>query len=172
MSVLSAEEVLESLTKTAKLCPYSDLSGSLNPVPKKGGIYAWYFKEIPPLVPTDKCVVRENKTLLYVGISPNGMKSNANLFKRIKNHRVSSGVGSTLRRSLNTVFYGQPFLSETNEKEQMNNWMKENAFVCWAERENPWEIEVEVITRSWLPLNIEHSSHPFSQKLKSMRNQN
>ena len=165
MSVLSAEEVLAELTKREKIISYADISADTSLAPFRSGIYGWYFKEAPPCVPTDGCVVRDGKTLLYIG-------QTTCLNDRMKNHRAHTGHGSTLRRSLNTIFCGQPFLSEPNEKEKVNNWMKKNAFVCWVKHETPYDIEEYIITRSCLPLNIKHSSHPFSQKLKSMRKQN
>ena len=39
-------------------------------VPRRAGVYAWYFRAIPPSVPTEGCVVRDGLTLLYGGIAP------------------------------------------------------------------------------------------------------
>ncbi|HKW02291.1 MAG TPA: hypothetical protein VJN96_20885 [Vicinamibacterales bacterium] len=39
-------------------------------VPRASGVDAWFFREIPPRVPTVGCLQREGLTLLYVGISP------------------------------------------------------------------------------------------------------
>ena len=168
MSVLSAEEVLAELTKREKIISYEDISENTSLAPFRSGIYGWYFKEAPPCVPTDGCVVRDGKTLLYIG-------QTTCLNDRMKNHRARTGDSSTLRRSLNTLFYKKKLLTKTDsdKKEQLNDWMKENAFVCWVKHEAPYDIEEYIITRSCLPLNIKHNErHPFSQKLKSMRNQN
>ncbi len=167
MSVLSAEEVLAELTKREKIISYADISADTSLAPFRSGIYGWYFKEAPPCVPTDGCVVRDGKTLLYIG-------QTTSLNERMKNHRALTGHGSTLRRSLNTLFYKKKLLTKTDsdKKERLNDWMKENAFVCCVKHETPYNIEEDIITRSWLPLNIDYSSHPFSQKLKSMRKQN
>ena len=40
------------------------------PVPNTAGIYAWYFRAIPPDVPIDDCHMHDGLTLLYVGIAP------------------------------------------------------------------------------------------------------
>ena len=66
------------------------------PVPKSRGLYAWYFKEIPPLVPTDGCIKKDNLNLLYVGISPKNKNSTQDLRKRIKTHFNGNAEGSTL----------------------------------------------------------------------------
>ena len=36
-------------------------------VPNEPGVYAWFFKEVPPGVPTDGCIRHGDLTLLYVG---------------------------------------------------------------------------------------------------------
>jgi hypothetical protein len=41
-----------------------------NPVPKRSGVYAWYFKEPPPGIDTRHCHTSDGKTLLYIGIAP------------------------------------------------------------------------------------------------------
>jgi len=56
------------------------------PVPAKRGVYAWYFVEIPPGVPTAGCISRHGHILLYVGISPKNGSSSQNLRKRIRHH--------------------------------------------------------------------------------------
>ncbi|MAE10304.1 MAG: hypothetical protein CL876_00015 [Dehalococcoidales bacterium] len=40
------------------------------PIPAGSGVYGWYFREIPPQVPTEGCVQEDELTLLYVGIAP------------------------------------------------------------------------------------------------------
>jgi hypothetical protein len=40
------------------------------PVPSANGCYAWYFREVPKIVPTRGCVTFEGKTLLYIGVVP------------------------------------------------------------------------------------------------------
>lgn len=41
-----------------------------SPVPRLPGVYAWYFAEVPPGVPTEGCHRALEYTLLYVGIAP------------------------------------------------------------------------------------------------------
>jgi hypothetical protein len=73
------------------------------PVPQEPGAYAWFFKDVPAIVPTDGCVTKGDLTLLYVGISPDKIgkpNSKQNLRKRITNHYRGNAEGSTLRKSL------------------------------------------------------------------------
>lgn len=71
------------------------------PVPASPGVYAWYFADAPPNVPTDTCHVTEWGSLLYLGISPKalpvngGAPSQQNLRKRVKYHFRGNAAGST-----------------------------------------------------------------------------
>ncbi len=47
-----------------------EVMGKPSSVPPVNGVYFWWFKEIPPGVPTDGCITYDAYTLLYVGISP------------------------------------------------------------------------------------------------------
>jgi hypothetical protein len=60
----------DALTQPAKLWSRSEVLTRPCPVLAKPGIYAWYFKDVPPLVPVQGCVTWLGLTLLYVGISP------------------------------------------------------------------------------------------------------
>ena len=52
----------------------------------------------------------------------------------------------------------------------LDDWMEENAFVCWVKHPAPWEVEKEVIESLSLPLNIQDNQHhPFSRTLSEMR---
>ena len=41
-----------------------------SPVPAANGLYAWYFRDFPVIVPSDNCLTVDGKTLLYIGIAP------------------------------------------------------------------------------------------------------
>src|SRR4051812_40485672 len=75
-------------------------------IPRDGGVYGWYFREIPPTVPSEGCVTHDGLTLLYVGISPskpprNGkLPSKQNLYTRVRYHMTGNAAGSTLRLTL------------------------------------------------------------------------
>lgn len=155
------------------------------PVPQESGAYAWFFKEIPPHVPTDGCITNDSLTLLYVGISPDKVgkpSSQQNLRKRITNHYRGNAEGSTLRRSLGVLLSRQsdfPLrrvgsgsrMTFTHLGEQwLDDWMQDNAFVCWVKHETPWELEDELITTLSLPLNIKgNKDHLFADNLSQLR---
>lgn len=156
-----------------------------SPVPQEPGAYAWYFKEIPPNVPTDGCLTKDGLTSLYVGISPDKFgkpNSKQNLRTRITNHYRGNAEGSTLRRSLGVLLTIQsdfPLrrvgsgkrMTFTHLGEQwLDEWMEENAFVCWTEHPTPWELEEELLETLSLPLNIKgNKDHVFANSLSQLR---
>lgn len=54
-------------------------------------------------------------------------------------------------------------------EEWLNNWMEENAFVCWMQHPVPWEIEEKVIKCTSPPLNIKGNNRSFSNTLSELR---
>ena len=152
------------------------------PVPEERGLYAWYFKEIPGITPTDGCVVKDDHTLLYIGISPKNDKSTRNLRKRIFYHFEENASGSTLRLSLGVLLVkdsGFPLRRVGNGESMtftppgeswLNNWMGKNAFVCWMTHSKPWEVEADIINSVIPPLNIQKNRrNPFRARLKEIR---
>jgi len=151
-------------------------------VPKDKGIYGWFFKEIPPFIPLENCVVRDNLTLLYVGICPSAPESKRTLFDRIVKCHFKGNAGiSTLRLSLGCLLADKLkiHLECVGAKEPMtfgegetilSDWMNENAFVSWQIYPRPWEWEKIVIDQIPLPLNLRHNqAHPFYKRLKEIR---
>ena len=48
----------------------------------------------------------------------------------------------------------------------LDEWMSDNAFVCWVENNKPWEIEKRIFNTVSLPLNIQDNDHhQFSKTL-------
>ena len=153
--------------------------------PSVPGVYAWFFKDIPGTVPADDCVTKGPLTLLYVGISPDKIgkpNSRQNLRRRITTHFQGNAEGSTLRRSLGVLLAGEsgyPLrrvgsgkrMTLTHSGEQwLDDWMTENAFVCWLEHQAPWEFEDELLGSLSLPLNIKgNRDHPFARVLTETR---
>ncbi len=176
------EDIIQTITHPQNLWSRSEVLSSPCPVPKKPGIYAWYFKEIPPRVPIHGCHTFQKLTLLYVGISPARENSKRNLAKRIKEHYSANAYGSTLRKSLGCL------LSEKLEihmqrignsgkrihfgvgESVLSTWMAENAFVAWVVQEEPWIFEDKLINQLNLPLNLQgNKSHPFHSTLSRIR---
>ncbi|WP_048957072.1 GIY-YIG nuclease family protein [Enterobacter bugandensis] len=157
-----------------------------SPVPPVNGVYFWWFKEIPPGVPTEGCITSDGYTLLYVGISPDQRgkpNSRSNLRKRIKTHYSGNAAGSTLRRTLGVLLSGLSGFplrrvgsgsrtTFTHPGEQwLDIWMEQNAKVHWFPVEAPWEVEVKLIASIPLPLNIQGNAHSFKPALSGMRTQ-
>ena len=156
------------------------------PVPAVNGVYFWWFKEIPPSVPTEGCITCDGYTLLYVGISPDQRgkpNSRSNLRKRIKTHYSGNAAGSTLRRTLGVLLSSVSSfplrrvgsgsrMTFTHPGEQwLDAWMEKNAKVHWIPVEAPWELEDTLIASIPLPLNIQGNAHDFKVTLSGMRSQ-
>jgi len=155
------------------------------PVPQEPGAYAWFFRDVPSIVPTNGCVTKDGLTLLYVGISPDKVgkpNSKQNLRKRITNHYRGNAEGSTLRRSLGVLLTRESDFSLrrvgsgtrmtfTHLGEQwLDDWMEANAFVCWVQHSAPWELEEEILSGLSIPLNIKgNREHPFAEELSQLR---
>ncbi len=163
------------------------------PVPTEPGVYGWFFRAIPPGVPTEGCVVVDGKTLLYVGICPsNGKprKTPRHLRSRVRGeHFKSNAFGSTLRKTLGILLADElgfrlkrieskkdpgktKDLRETltNKGEQaLDRWMAENTFVTWQVDPTPWVTELRLLREFRLPLNIDDNAHPFAARLSVIR---
>ena len=171
-----------SLTKPFILYSRTAVLSKPCPVPSTSGLYAWYFKEIPDGVPTDDCQMKGDLTLLYIGISPKSEQSKENLRKRITYHFKGNAEGSTLRLTLGVLLERKSScplrrvgsgkrMTFTHAGEQwLDQWLEENAFVCWMEHPAPWEVEKELLQSISCPLNIQDNQyHPFSSKLSGLR---
>jgi hypothetical protein len=157
------------------------------PIPKVPGIYAWYFKEVPPGVPTTNCILHKEYTLLYIGISPkappkNGRRpSGQSVCSRLRYHFQGNAEGSTLRLSLGCLLRvslniqlrrvgSGNRLTFAQGEAVLSDWMDKNAFIAWCEHPSPWEPEEELIKEVSLPLNLDQNQlHPFYWKLKRIR---
>jgi GIY-YIG catalytic domain-containing protein len=162
------------------------LSGP-NQVPAARGVYAWFFRDIPPRVPVEGCVRHKDLTLLYVGISPSKPPRNGkppskyNLRIRIRQHLAGNAAGSTLRLTLGCLLAdtlgielrrvrsGKTRTFHAGE-ERLSEWMVANAFVAWWECEEPWLLEDRLIGTLSLPLNLMgNRGHPFHPTLTAIR---
>jgi hypothetical protein len=156
-----------------------------SPVLPTNGCYAWYFREVPKIVPTRGCSTFEGKTLLYIGVAPDKhdkLDTRQTLRSRIKRHYRGDAKGSTLRRTLGVLLEPQSgfplrrvgsgnriTLTRAGEG-YLNQWMEENAFVVWGEHPEPWAIEHDLLQEISCPLNIkDNERHPFVATLKAMR---
>jgi hypothetical protein len=174
------QNYIEQLSQPQKLWQRSEILQRPSPVPNSSGIYAWYFRDIPAEVPTSDCIKHDGLTLLYLGIAPSGASSHNSLRKRIQYHLRGNAYGSTLRLSLGCLLaeelkielrrVGESRMTFGDGEMILSTWVEDNAFVCWVERQRPWEIEPNLISALSLPLNLEHNSaHPFYSTLSAKR---
>lgn len=180
-------EVGNILLHPTKLWSRVEILGRSSAVPKEPGIYAWYFREIPPLVPIDRCVTHEGLTLLYIGISPQASSkkgkesSKQNLSTRLKFHMNGNAYGSTLRLSLGCLLSKQLGIqlrrvgsgkrrTFADGEKKLSSWLEQNAFVIWAVTSEPWLIETDLLKTVSLPVNLaQNDSHVFHAVLSTMR---
>jgi hypothetical protein len=128
------------------------------PVPTAPGVYAWYFDELPPGVPSKHCHRIGSLVLLYVGISPTapsiqtGRVSRQNLRTRLRYHYRGNAYGSTLRLTLGALLNEQlnvqlrrvgsgSRLTFAAGEAVLSQWMAEHARVCWTTTNEPWLLE-------------------------------
>lgn len=180
------EGFIDELIYPSKMYSRAEVLPRDSPVPRSPGAYSWFFKEIPPNVPIEKCTEYNGLYLLYVGISPKkpqrmGKPSKQNLRTRIKNHYRGNAEGSTLRLTLGCLLSEKlgielrragsgKRMTFSQGEEVLSNWMSENAYVSWIVHEEPWRVEDQVIRRISLPLNLrDNERHPFHRTLTSIR---
>jgi hypothetical protein len=163
----------------------AEVLGRPSPVPAKDGLYAWYFSDVPQVVPTEGCLTVNGKMLLYIGIAPDKAskpKSRQSLLRRIQYHYRGNAEGSTLRRTLGVLLGGKsgfPLrrvgsgkrITLTHAGEQyLDEWMERNAFVAWVACPEPWVLERILLGKFSCPLNVkDNHHHAFAPVLKQMR---
>ncbi|NTU44793.1 MAG: hypothetical protein HGA99_04615 [Chlorobiaceae bacterium] len=168
-----------------RLFSRAEILSNPSPVAKTHGVYALFFKEIPPGVPVDGCLTHEGLTLLYIGSSPDkkGEKyATQTIQQRVRYHFNGNADGSTLRRSLGILLAkksGFPLRMVGNGKkmtltkkgeEWLDRWMEENTFAAWVENDKPWDLEHQLFHAIPLPLNIQgNKHHPFAAELTRLR---
>jgi len=152
----------------------SEVLSAPSPVPKSPGVYAWYFRNFPPEIPTADCLRFNDLTLLYIGTSPSAPPRNGkapskqNLFRRVRYHYRGNAEGSTLRLSLGCLLSATlnielrrvgsgNRLTFADGERRLSDWMEENAFVGWIECDEPWRIEERLISAICLPLNLDQN---------------
>jgi hypothetical protein len=179
-------QIINELIHPSKVYTRAEVLPRDSPIPRSPGVYAWFFKEIPPNVPTENCIEHNGLHLLYVGISPKkpqrmGKPSKQNLRLRIKNHYQGNAEGSTLRLTLGCLLSEKlgielrrvgsgKRMTFSQGEEALSNWIEENAFVSWIVHVEPWQVEEVAIRRISLPLNLsDNERHPFHRTLTSIR---
>jgi hypothetical protein len=173
------------ITPPTRLFSRAEVLRRPSPVPVSNGLYAWYFREFPAIIPTDGCLTLDGCSLLYLGIAPdkaNKPNSRATLLSRIRQHYRGNAEGSTLRRTLGVLLEkksGFPLrrvgsgkrITLTHAGERwLDEWMEKNAFVAWKVHSDPWTIEHVLLRKLSCPLNImDNGHHSFAPILRQKR---
>jgi hypothetical protein len=176
-----------ALLRPARLYSRIEVLVRPSPVPARPGVYGWYFRKVPSGVPVDECHKHNGLPLLYVGISPKKPPSNdrpaskQSIAKRIHYHFTGNAEGSTLRLTLGCLLADELGVrltrvgsgnrrTFTNPGEiKLDNWLAQNALVCWVEHPRPWELDKQLLNSLSLPLNLDGNHHPYSTTLSACR---
>jgi hypothetical protein len=181
-----ARDTISSLLYPDKLHETSVLDRPSS-IPRVSGVYAWYFAEVPPGVPTHDCHQVLDHTLLYVGIAPKETRgtvkpSQRTLYDRLSDHIRGNAEGSTLRLTLGlllserlalelrSVGSGKRFTFTNAGEQVLDGWMARNAKVVWGVSDKPWETEKALLASPLsLPLNLKDNNHLFCSNLAQIR---
>lgn len=187
--MLSVAEVHDAaaMLMQAPLVGAAEVLARPSPIPAAPGVYAWFFRNVPPGVPVDGCLIRDGMPLLYVGISPKAPPTNGTpvsrqtLRSRVRYHYRGNAEGSTLRLTLGCLLAdalgielrrvgsGKRLTFGSGEA-ALSGWMAANALVSWVEHPRPWEAEEALIRSASLPLNLQgNQRHPFHSHLTVIR---
>ena len=178
---MTMHTVVDALLSPSRICSRSEFLARSCPVPKEGGIYAWYFRELPPAVPCCRVPEFKGLKLLYIGTSPATANSRNNLRRRIRADFNRNASCSTLRMTLGCLLAdklsivvrragGRLTFGEGEAK--LSDWMEANAYVAWVEHERPWSIEEEIIRKVSPLLNLDHNKEScFHRELSEIRRQ-
>ncbi|KPP98521.1 MAG: hypothetical protein HLUCCA12_17980 [Rhodobacteraceae bacterium HLUCCA12] len=149
-------------------------------------VYGWWFDHGLPLVPTDGCIEREGKHLLYIGIAPSKVRlikpgSPSPVKRRFQRDHLRGVRGSTLRKSLAALLQQELGLEFRRDKggkvgmdrcheQKLSAWIDQHAAISITQNDEPWMLEEELVRQGPpLPLNIDMSGHPFKSTLKDLR---
>lgn len=183
-----SNDAIISLLRPNRLWNAAEIVNDFAHVPKAAGVYAWYFDEVPPGVPTSGCHTSpDGQALLYVGIAPKETKtttkpSTRTLRDRLRDHLVGNAEGSTVRLTLGCLLAEQLGIqlrrvgsgkrhTFTNPGEiVLDGWLAAHAHIAFAVVERPWEVESRLLSQLSLPLNLSgNAAHPFATQLSRLR---
>ena len=175
--VISSDDLINELVRR----PVS-VDKAMSTLSDTAGIYAWWADRhsipgVPPCPHPDD----DSLHLFYVGIAPARPTSSATLRSRIVGNHLSGNTGaSTFRFTLAALLMEDlrftPQQTKTKvvlpreQNRRLSNWQKDHLHLTWAEVDQPWLVESEVIERLKPPLNLaSNSAHPFHARVTSAR---
>ena len=175
MTDAATEKAIEALLNPTVLLSRDEALERTTELPKAPGVYAWYFDQLPPGVPTDGVHRIGHRFLLYAGISPKKPRSadrkpsKGTLRSRVRSHYRGNASQSTLRLTLGSLLHDELGiqLQSTDSgrltfgagEADLSAWMADNARVCWAEHAEPWLVESAFIMAVPLRLNLDQNAN-------------
>jgi hypothetical protein len=110
------------------------------PLPRSPGVYAWFFKNLPPAVPVINCLRDHGRAMLYVGIAPDkpGKRiSKQTLRSRIRLSSAWECRGFESGFPLRRVGSGHRMTLTPPGEQWLNNWLDYNALIYWRQHDEP-----------------------------------
>lgn len=175
------DQLSNALVRPSRCWSPRELLADFDNVPRSRGTYGWFFRSLPPGVPSEGTCSGPFGVLLYVGIAPNGPISKRTLRDRIRDHLKGPIASSTLRRSLAGLLakdLGLEIIRNTQGRLQLSpgqeailtEWMCDEARIAWAVCDQPWELERRLLAQGpRLPLNIRGSQNGYANELRRVR---
>jgi len=142
------------------------------------GVYGWYFRKIPPHIPTKECEYKRRWgrkwTLLYIGRAASNLRERI-IDEHFEGKLVRGSAQSSLRLSLGCLlcrkkriylwkypdFPKREYTFGHKGEQKLSEWMADYARVAWRECPNYIELEEQAIDEYTLPLNTENNKRPF-----------
>ena len=174
---------LAPIVQPRRLWSRDEVLATPSPVPRRPGVYGWYFKDLPPDFDSQSAIVAHGCTLLYVGIAPSRPGSKTTLQSRIRLHFCATADESTLRRSLGCLLASRLGLELCQVgggrrttfgagEARLSDWMADHALVCWLEHSEPWLLERQFLQQLLLLLNLQGNvRNPLHEQLTRLRRQ-
>ena len=103
------------------------------------------------------------------------------MHERVRYHYGGNAEGSTLRLTLGCLLAEQLEIelrrvgsgtrrTFSHGEHKLSDWMGANAFVCWVEDAEPWDLEQQLISRYDVPLNLDQNTrNAFHPELTAAR---
>lgn len=173
-------EVVQALRRRAIAVP--QLVQSPDALPAAPGFYGWWSRRgalaAMPHIPHP---LDEHVSLLYVGISPARETSRQTIRSRVIGNHLNGNIGSSTFRfvlaglllealDLRPCLRGSKVALSQGDNTLLSSWQREHLLLTWHPRQNPWEIEHQVIAQLAPPLNSAgNATHPFYPTVRAAR---
>jgi hypothetical protein len=103
---MDVQDLLDRLVQPTRLWSRGDVLARPSPVPRRPGVYGWYFSELPWPIDTSQCVTWDDCTLLYGGIAPKAPPANGRPASR---QSLRRRIATTTAATLQARPYGSPW---------------------------------------------------------------